>query len=627
MLSLAICAVILFLTASATTVTIIDSSYADRGGFFLQPYFENLNAPVTGCTAPCLTVDTQTTEPTLTRGTPSLDGSGYADSTSGTITSISTTITTSNKPDVIILLTTTQVATGAGYVTVSSVSATGLTFTKRTSTTAAVGGFDMDIEEWYAIATSTLTALTVTVTYSGTITHYVTLDVFGVKGANTNSPFDPSSSLPSVKTAAAATITTAYRNDFLFGFELTDTTASPTHGTGWTAINTPTGAYFGSEYQEVSSTQSALAVTWSNAASDADGMIGDAIQASNSFTLPAGSSMYLWSPQFTTAATVPAGTLSIQLFADLPAPALDGSATGTWSSGTTFTIASFSTTKPNDVIVLSIQTYGAGTAISVSSVSDSQAKVTWKSSARNSLTSCTGADLSTNTEWYGIAATALTTDTITVTLSSAPTSASGIAFGVSGADTTTPFDPATGLPKTGVSSCTFAAAAPTVSGVTTVADTDFVFAAYGGYTSTTETAGTIGTLTPSIVKTVAGTGDSNAVEYTATTTALSGASCSFETTTTYWGALCDAIMPARQTVTVSYITTNSAGTVQSTMISSSPATITAFYQPITLPSSAGSVPASGYIRVIITAPSAAAITVFWGYGKPTLFQVAYTYRQ
>src|SRR3989442_13635526 len=56
-------AIVLLGIASATTVTISNSSYADFSGFFLRPYYENLNAPVTGCTAPCLTVDTQVAQP------------------------------------------------------------------------------------------------------------------------------------------------------------------------------------------------------------------------------------------------------------------------------------------------------------------------------------------------------------------------------------------------------------------------------------------------------------------------------------------------------------------------------------------------------------------------------------
>jgi len=153
-----------------------------------------------------------------------------------------------------------------------------------------------------------------------------------------------------------------------------------------------------------------------------------------------------------------------------------------------------------------------------------------------------------------------------------------------------------------------------------------VFALFGGYTSVTETVGSIGAGTGTLVNTVTGSGDSNAVEYEAMSTSQSADSCAFGTSTTYWGMLCDALMPARQAVTVSYYTTNSAGTVQSTMASGASATLTALYQSASISSSAGTVPASGYVEVVITGPSGVALTVFWGAPKPTQFQVSYTYK-
>ena len=347
---------------------------------------------------------------------------------------------------------------------------------------------------------------------------------------------------------------------------------------------------------------------------------------SGSFSLPSSSSMYLWTPQFASSASIPSGALSLQLFADLPAPSLDGSGSGTWVSGTSFTITPFSTTSTNDVVILSIETYLSGSSVTVSSISDTLSGITWQASARKSFVSCTGTQESTHVEWYGKAATTLTADTITINLSTTPTSASGISFGVKGADNTTPFDPAAGLPATAVSSCSNSNSSPTVSGVTTAADTDFVISLFGGYTSTTETAGTIGGTTATLVTAVAGTGDSNAAEYIKATAAQSSVSCSYGVATKYWNILCDAIMAARQTITVSYATTNSAGTVQSTMIAGSSATITAVYALVSVSSSAGTIPASGYVRVVITAPAGAGLTIFWGTGKPTQFQVAFTYR-
>ena len=70
LIALAILAVI----AVASTVTVTKANDASYAGTLIKPYFENQNAPVTGCTAPCLTVDTQTTQPG-TSGSFALSGS------------------------------------------------------------------------------------------------------------------------------------------------------------------------------------------------------------------------------------------------------------------------------------------------------------------------------------------------------------------------------------------------------------------------------------------------------------------------------------------------------------------------------------------------------------------------
>jgi len=64
----------LIIFASATPVTIRKASVAAYGGALIQAYYENQNPPVTGCTLPCLSVDTQTSQPatsnsfTISRG-------------------------------------------------------------------------------------------------------------------------------------------------------------------------------------------------------------------------------------------------------------------------------------------------------------------------------------------------------------------------------------------------------------------------------------------------------------------------------------------------------------------------------------------------------------------------------
>jgi hypothetical protein len=608
---------VLFIVAGAANVTILTGVKADYAGFFLKPYYENFNAPVTGCTLPCLTVDSQGTEPNPSSGVISLDSHGIGTNNPSPST---VSVSTSSTNDVIVVM----VLCNSG-VTAMSISGGGLTWNTRIpeeNVGARSGG------EFWAFSPSTLSSVTVTVTYtagSACNPAYV-----AIHGANTANPFDTNVNLPNVVNAnspAPCTISTNNANDILFGYMEQGGSPAPTGPTGWTALDTYPAAEHWDAYRLVSATQSSTSATWTaTSGSNISGFCDAVVQGAGSFTLSAGSSMYLWSPQFSSATSIPAGALSFQLFADAPAPALDGSASGTLTSGSTFTITSFTTAKANDVVILSIDTYTSGSSVTVSSVTDTLGKVAWQGSARSSSTSCSGIQEVTDTEWYGIASTILSSDTITVSLSSAPTSASGIAFGVSGADTTTPFDPAPGLPKTGLSACTATSTAPTVSAVSTVADTDFVFALFGGYTTVTETAGSIGSGTAALVTTVAGAGDSNALEYLAMTSSQSSVSCAFGTSTTYWGVLCDALMPAREQITVSYYTTNSAGVVQSTMASGSHATMTALYQPLSVSSSAGTVPASGYVEVAITGPAGAALTVFWGYPKPTLFEVSYTYR-
>jgi hypothetical protein len=56
-------AIALIIVGSATSVTITRVSKAQYGGYFISAYYENQNPPVTGCTLPCLTVDTQITQP------------------------------------------------------------------------------------------------------------------------------------------------------------------------------------------------------------------------------------------------------------------------------------------------------------------------------------------------------------------------------------------------------------------------------------------------------------------------------------------------------------------------------------------------------------------------------------
>ncbi len=623
---------IIFLSVAATTVTVYVNNYADHAGAYLQPYFENTNPPMTGCSSPCFGVDTQTAIPNPTLGTIALDSSASGTWSSGS--SFTINATTSKTNDVIVLWIVT-----ASSITVSSVSDSLSEVTWQSSARASFtscSGTQMTTEtEWYGIAPTTISSDIITIYLSGTPTSASGIE-FSVKGANTGSPFDTNPSVPKDAVSACTSttsvptvsgISTNNQNDFVFALSGGYTSVTESVGTIGSSTATKiktvaaTGHSAGAEYAIVSSAQSGVSCSFGTATTYW-GVLCDAIvQGSGSFTLPAGSSMYLWSPQFGAQTSISSGSLSFQLMADAPPPSLDGNASGTWSSGSSFTIHSLNTSSSNDVIVLSIVTSDGATAVTVTSVSDSQTKIAWQSSARSAASYCSSPEKEYLTEWYGIASSALSSDTINVGLSTTPLSASGIAFGISGADTVTPFDPYSTLPRTNTA-CSATSSTPSVGSVYTDADTDFVFGLFGGYTAVNQTAGTIGTPTASVIRSISGTGINNAAEYTTITQSLSSATCKYGTSSTYWKILCDAVMPARQTLTVSYETTNSAGTLYSTMISNSPGTLTGIYAPISITSSSGTVPASGYVLVIITA-SSSALTVYWGYGNPTFFQIEF----
>ncbi|MHB8585139.1 MAG: hypothetical protein ACYDDF_04800 [Thermoplasmatota archaeon] len=349
--------------------------------------------------------------------------------------------------------------------------------------------------------------------------------------------------------------------------------------------------------------------------------------SSGSFSLAPSSNAYFWTPAYGSATAVPTGALSLQVFADPAAPALDGSATGALLTGSSFTIT-LSTTQANDVVVVAAVAHAAtGAALPVSSISDGSS-LSWHS--RTTFSECTsGTEGTTESEWYAIATPSLSNDIITVSFGSAPAAAAGLAFGVAGADTTTPFDSGAGLAATAVSGCAITpTSAPSVSAVTTSHDPEFVFALTGAFSSTTQTAGSIGGTSATLIKNAGGTGDSGAAEYLGTSSPLSSGSCSFGTATTYWGAICDAIDPPPVPVTVTYLATNSAGTQQgSAMVNAAPATVLlTSYQPFTFASASGSIPAAGYAEVILATPSTHGLTIHWGNGKPTEFQVETTYR-
>src|SRR6266702_4145353 len=222
------------------------------------------------------------------------------------------------------------------------------------------------------------------------------------------------------------------------------------------------------------------------------------------------------------------------------APAKDANTnafkTGTWASGTSFTITGVSTTAADTVIVFVVT---SGT-VAVSSISASG--VTFDASARTSMTPSPCSI--TETEWRGMTTATLSSATFTVTLGATPTGASGEVTTWSGSEdptaTFSPYDQAATL-NNDASTCTGnTSTAPTVTSTSaTLNANDMVIGFEADQNSITQTAGTGFTLD----LTVAGACCSLAVEHK-TVSAIGTQTCAMATTDTRWDIFCDVLQSA-----------------------------------------------------------------------------------
>ena len=451
-----------------------------------------------------------------------LDGNGFANNAAAS-TSTSVSLTTSSANDVIIL----DILQNG--TTVSLVSDTaGLVWHPR----AVAGAGGQTIYEYYAIAPNALSPDVITVTFAGAAS-YVDLNAFGVSGANTSSPFDSNVSVPATPATSTGSITTSNANDFIFAGYRFGGTVMPTAGAGWTAINA-SGGYYMSEYQIASATQAGLVATASTV--DEYGGIVDAIvQASTpattgGLTVDAGSTLDLNNTTINGGSLTGAGTVDVTGGAtstlsgasvtgtvkvdvgstlDLKAAtisgaltnlgtvdvtggntstfngasitnasgpgtltgslALDGNGFSNIPGSTTSSGVTLTTSSSNDVIVLDIVQNGT----TVSSVSDT-AGLVWHQRA------VAGTAPFTIYEYYAIAPNALSADAITVNFAGTASYVDVNAFGVSGANTSSPFDGNASAPATPATS----------SGtISTSNANDFIFAGYRFGTDETPTAG------------------------------------------------------------------------------------------------------------------------------------------
>jgi hypothetical protein len=163
------------------------------------------------------------------------------------------------------------------------------------------------------------------------------------------------------------------------------------------------------------------------------------------------------------------------------APALDGHAKGTGTSNLTIT-ATLTTASANDVII--VQVWASGPVSTVTSPG-----LTFTSRLTGSIPANSGSATQANyfSEWWAPSSGILTAAVITATFGST-VAGSVLAFGISGGNTSTPFDASLTLPTVIPYS-----SSPSSSGsfVATTATASFLFSIGGSCIGTTFVAGTI----------------------------------------------------------------------------------------------------------------------------------------
>lgn len=217
----------------------------------------------------------------------SLDGQVNSNTISGSTVVVSG-VSTSNIADIIIIASMNTAATN-GLITGIADTA-GLTWNHHGSA-CFVSGIISD-EIWYAVAASTLSSDTITVTYAGTPVARV--QELGVSGANTGSPFDAGSSFPICTTATTGTsntvtYTTTTANDFLFSFLKVNvafgTLTKPASSTALTGSPFTSASW---NYQILSSTQSSATnvFSWLTAGNDSAQLVTAIQQAGAGVATP-----------------------------------------------------------------------------------------------------------------------------------------------------------------------------------------------------------------------------------------------------------------------------------------------------------------------------------------------------
>lgn len=196
-------------------------------------------------------------------GTPAIDGTPATTGLQTASQPITATMTTTQSNDVIIVVVggTNIGASGTGL----AVSGCGLTWTRWEY---AYDTVSREVDLWYAVAASPLSACVITAAGNGSWT-YSGMTAMGISGANTTTPFDPNGSSSGVAHGATSNptvsgISTSNAHDILIGGVASAGSPTPTAGSGFTLVWN-SGAVMpvlASEYEVVSATQSGISLTF-----------------------------------------------------------------------------------------------------------------------------------------------------------------------------------------------------------------------------------------------------------------------------------------------------------------------------------------------------------------------------
>jgi hypothetical protein len=329
-------------------------------------------------------------------------------------------------------------------------------------------------------------------------------------------------------------------------------------------------------------------------------------QSSGSYVIDAGKSACIWTTRFSIPKTIPEGKMTLDIWAG-PTPCIDGKASATYSAASGS--VTLTTTQPNDLIYVLVSARGE------SDVSVSGAGLSW-----NLRGSSASGEIGKLWAFYAISPYKLTSAAITAQRQAAQEFAI-VAFGISGANTSAPFDANLANPKTASGTGADASAS-----FESASKNDLLIGALLVNNNQTATSNpdfrVIDCLGSSNVSGAAVYMDASAVGAHTLSYQLSPGSA--------WAMIGDAIVPqeASEGISVSAYTTTGSGE-QTSMLFSDQKTNQLFASgsqvATTFPVAQSNIPSQGYIKVVLTAPATCAINIEWGAKTPTNLQIELSY--